>query len=86
MSSSPKVLLPMTCKLPKVNPVAPLLRSTSTSDLEIFAQSDAEISGKKLSDSTVSVEAEKGESTTVSIETTFFKNGTIANEGSGSLK
>ena len=58
----------------------------NTSDLEIFAQSDAEISGKKLSDSTVSVEAEKGESTTVSIETTFFKNGTIVNEGSGSLE
>ena len=58
----------------------------NTSDLEIFAQSDAEISGKKLSDSTVSVQAEKGESTTVSIETTFFKNGTIANEGSGSLE
>ena len=58
----------------------------NTSDLEIFAQSDAEISGKKLSDSTVSVQAEKGESTTVSIETTFFKNGTIVNEGSGSLE
>ena len=58
----------------------------NTSDLEIFAQSDAEISGKKLSNSTVSVEAEKGESTTVSIETTFFKNGTIVNEGSGSLE
>ena len=60
--------------------------SSKTSDLDVIAKGDTELKGKSLIDPTVTVDAPKGESANVVIETTVFKNGTIANEGKGSLK
>ena len=60
--------------------------SSKTSDLEVVAKGDTQVTGKSLIDSTVSVQAEKGETANIVIESTVFKNGTIANEGKGSLE
>ena len=60
--------------------------SSKTSDLEVVAKGDTQVTGKSLIDSTVSVQAKKGETANIVIESTVFKNGTIANEGKGSLE
>ena len=62
------------------------ITSSKTSDLEVVAQGDTELKGKSLIDPTVTVDGSKGESSSIAIETSFFKNGTIVNDGKGSLE
>ncbi len=58
----------------------------NTSGIDIEANSDTGITGKRLSDSEVNVDAKKGETTNIVVETTVFKNNTITNEGKGALE
>ena len=62
------------------------IESSKTSDLDVVAKGDTELKGKSLIDPTVTVDAPKGEAANIVIETSVFKNGTIANEGKGSLE
>ena len=62
------------------------ITSSKTSDLEVVAKADTELKGKSLIDPTVTVDAPKGETANIVVETSVFKNGTIANEGKGSLE
>ena len=58
----------------------------NVSGLEIEAEGDTAITGKRVSDSEVNVTANKGESTNIVLETTVVKDTTITNEGKGSLE
>ena len=57
------------------------------SGLEITATEETTVvSGKKLTDSTVTAKGSKGETSNVAVESKAFNNGTIENKGKGSLE
>ena len=58
----------------------------NVSGLEIEAEGDTAITGKRVSDSEVNVTAKKGETTNIVFETTVVKDTTITNEGKGALE
>ena len=58
----------------------------NTAGVEVIAESTTAITGKKLTDSTVSVQADKGEKTKIVLETTKIKNTSVVNEGKGKLR
>ena len=62
------------------------ITSSKTRDLEVVAQGDTELTGKSVIAPTVTVDASKGEASKIVFKTTVVKNGTIANEGKGSLE
>ena len=59
----------------------------AVSGLEITATEETTVvSGKKLTDSTVTAKGSKGETSNVAVESKAFNNGTIENKGKGSLE
>ena len=56
------------------------------SSIAVKAKGDTAITGKKISESSVSVAAKKSESTNIVFETTVVKNTTVTNEGKGTLE
>ena len=58
----------------------------NTEGLVIEASSDTGITGKRLTDGEVNVDAKKGETTNIVFETTVVKGATITNEGKGALE
>ena len=58
----------------------------NTSGLDIEAQGDTAVTGKKITDSQVNVSTKKGEDTNIVLETTVAKSTTITNEGKGALE
>ena len=58
----------------------------NTSGLDVEAQGDTAVTGKKITDSQVNVSTEKGEDTNIVLETTVAKNTTITNEGKGAIE
>ena len=59
----------------------------AVSGLEITATEETTVvSGKKLTDSTVTAKGSKGETSNVAVETKQFQGGTIENKGKGSLE
>ena len=58
----------------------------NVSGLDIQAAGDTAITGKRVSDSEVSVSTKKGETANIVFETTVVKNSSITNEGKGALE
>ena len=58
----------------------------NTSGLDIEAASATAVTGKKITDTTVNVSANKGEDTNIVLETTVAKSTTITNEGKGAIE
>ena len=58
----------------------------NTSGLDIEAQGDTAVTGKKITDSQVNVSTKKGEDANIVLETTVAKSTTITNEGKGALE
>lgn len=64
-----------------------IVATENVSGLEITASGEVTaLTGKKFTDTKVSVEGSRGDTTNVVIENTVFKDGTIANEGKGSIE
>ena len=58
----------------------------NVSGLDIQAAGDTSITGKRVSDSEVSVSTKKGETANIVLETTVVKDTTITNDGKGALE
>lgn len=58
----------------------------NTKDVDIEAKGSTAVTGKKITDSSVNVDAKKGETANIVLETTVSNSTTITNEGKGALE